>query len=137
MLPSELSVPAGPESASMRWLYCAAYYENGSLRKYLDARPTRISIRLAIRILVDVANGMRHLVSNEHIGTRVVHRDLNSNNVLLDANLKAVVSDFGLAVSFEATRRSKWVLWTVLGFLPSQFSVVFGALFMLAFGTFK
>ena len=43
-----------------------------------------------VRIARQVADGMRHLHS-----LSIVHRDLKSDNVLLDDNLNAKVADFG------------------------------------------
>lgn len=42
---------------------------------------------------VDVARGMRYL--HELIREPVIHRDLNSHNILLHNNGRAVVADFG------------------------------------------
>ena len=45
-------------------------------------------------ILHDVALGLRYL--HNHIPS-IIHRDLSANNVLLDSNLKAKISDLGVA----------------------------------------
>lgn len=48
---------------------------------------------LRLNIGVDVARGMRYL---HELATRpVIHRDLNSHNILLHENGRAVVADFG------------------------------------------
>ena len=45
-----------------------------------------------ISILIDIANGMAYLHKKD-----VIHRDLNSKNVMLTKNLQAKISDYGLA----------------------------------------
>jgi serine/threonine protein kinase len=47
-----------------------------------------------VRIVADIASAMAYLHACE---PPVVHRDLTSPNVLIDANYRAYVSDFGLA----------------------------------------
>jgi serine/threonine-protein kinase TNNI3K len=48
---------------------------------------------LKLSIGVDVARGMRYL--HELADRPVIHRDLNSHNILLHDNGTAVVADFG------------------------------------------
>ncbi|XP_049850484.1 stress-activated protein kinase alpha-like [Schistocerca gregaria] len=64
---------------------------NGSLHKLIryDFGTVR---RLRYRIVLDIARGMAYLHSR-----RLVHRDLNTKNLLLDANYATKISDFGLS----------------------------------------
>lgn len=48
---------------------------------------------LRLNIGIDVARGMRYL--HELAERPVIHRDLNSHNILLHENGRAVVADFG------------------------------------------
>lgn len=48
-----------------------------------------------LNITIDVASSLQYLHSQCH--TPIVHCDLKPSNVLLDSNLTALVSDFGLA----------------------------------------
>jgi serine/threonine protein kinase len=68
--------------------FCA----NGSLAIYIRQNKGKIGFSRKLRILLDVARGMRFLHSNN-----VIHRDLKCENVLLDNNMVAKVADFGLS----------------------------------------
>ena len=46
-------------------------------------------------IAVGVAQGLNYL--HHDCQPQVIHRDIKSNNILLDANLDARIADFGLA----------------------------------------
>ncbi|KAI8529360.1 hypothetical protein RHMOL_Rhmol12G0219400 [Rhododendron molle] len=48
-----------------------------------------------VNICSDIAEGMAYL--HHHSPVRVLHRDLNPSNVLLNDNMTALVSDFGIA----------------------------------------
>ncbi|CAI5460829.1 unnamed protein product [Closterium sp. Yama58-4] len=61
------------------------------------AKPMSLQQRLAV--LVDVADGLSFLHSR-----RIVHRDVKPANVLLDADMRAKVADFGFMRKMEATQ---------------------------------
>ena len=66
-----------------------------SLHAYL-LKPANLNTALEKRlsILCDVANGLLYLHSHT---PAIIHRDLTGNNVLLDSELRAKISDFGNA----------------------------------------
>ncbi|XP_014500297.1 probable receptor-like protein kinase At1g80640 [Vigna radiata var. radiata] len=72
--------------------------ENGSLETQLHGpnRGASLTWYLRLRIAVDVARALEYL--HEHSNPPVVHRDLQSSNVLLDSNFNAKLSDFGFAM---------------------------------------
>lgn len=75
------------------------YLENGSLysRLHDNKIKEKLSWRTRLRIAVDIANGLQYI--HEHTIPRVVHKDVKSSNILLDANMRAKIANFGLAKS--------------------------------------
>ncbi|XP_038066560.1 tyrosine-protein kinase receptor Tie-1-like [Patiria miniata] len=81
-------------------LYVALeFMPNGDLRTYLrnarslgDDDQSTLSPEKLIQFALDVVKGMQHL---DAVG--VIHRDLAARNILLDSQLVAKVSDFGLS----------------------------------------
>ncbi|KAJ6805226.1 calcium/calmodulin-regulated receptor-like kinase 1 [Iris pallida] len=72
------------------------YMTNGSLASHLyDENHEPLKWDLRINIALDVARGLEYL----HDGAvpPVVHRDIKSNNILLDRSMNARVADFGLS----------------------------------------
>ena len=74
------------------------FMPNGTLQQHLhhpssQHRPLDWGTRL--RIALDCARALEFL--HEHAIPTVIHRDFKCTNVLLDQNLRAKVSDFGLA----------------------------------------
>lgn len=75
------------------------YVENGSLHSWLhgEKKKERLSWKTRLSIATDVANGLQYI--HEHTRPRVVHKDIKTSNVLLDANMRAKIANFGLAKS--------------------------------------
>ncbi|CAN1838498.1 Probable LRR receptor-like serine/threonine-protein kinase At3g47570 [Linum perenne] len=80
------------------------FLANGSLEDWLHRQIERISESTTTRSLnfvqrlnaaIDIASAVNYLHS--HCGTPIVHCDLKPSNVLLDEDMVAHVSDFGLA----------------------------------------
>ncbi|KAL7609399.1 serine/threonine receptor-like kinase NFP [Lactuca sativa] len=84
------------EDASCYLVY--EYLENGSLYTRLhESNVDMLNWRTRLGIAVDVANGLQYI--HEHTRPRVVHKDVKSNNILLDTNMRAKIANFGLAKS--------------------------------------
>jgi serine/threonine protein kinase len=76
------------------------YVPGGDLRRYLKNPLTEIPWKLRVQIALDVARAMAFLHSK-----KIMHRDLKSKNLLVDANWKIKVCDFGFARSFQPQKR--------------------------------
>lgn len=66
----------------------------GSVYGVLHTENSRVDWSLLIRMLLDAARGMHFLHSNS---PPIVHSDLKSFNLLIDADWKCKVSDFGMS----------------------------------------
>ena len=63
-----------------------------SLTGFLESSPANIPYHLQVNISHDIALAVAHLHRNG-----ILHRDLSSNNILLNENRKAKVTDFGMS----------------------------------------
>ncbi|CAH9073702.1 unnamed protein product [Cuscuta europaea] len=71
------------------------YMENGSLGEALHCKRLLVDWVSRYNIGVGVAQGLAYLHHDCH--PAIIHRDVKSNNILLDMNLEARIADFGLA----------------------------------------
>ncbi|KAK9056161.1 hypothetical protein SSX86_027250 [Deinandra increscens subsp. villosa] len=74
------------------------YVDNGNLEQWLhgdvgDVSPLTWGIRM--NIILGTAKGLAYL--HEGLEPKVIHRDIKSNNILIDRQWNSKVSDFGLA----------------------------------------
>ena len=70
-----------------------------SLTNFLESPcGKQVSIKKKLKILQHIALGLTYLHKSR---PPIVHRDLSSNNILLTANLKAKIADFGSACLYD------------------------------------
>ncbi|XP_047147987.1 senescence-induced receptor-like serine/threonine-protein kinase [Vigna umbellata] len=75
------------------------YLSEGNLQQKLsDKNPIFLEWTQRLKIAMDAANGLDYL----HNGCKppVIHRDLKTSNILLDENMHAKISDFGVSKTF-------------------------------------
>ncbi|KAM1170947.1 hypothetical protein ACFX15_020807 [Malus domestica] len=77
------------------------YMHNGTLRDHIHGSTTQkhLDWQTRLRIAEDAAKGLEYL----HTGCNpsIIHRDVKTSNILLDINMRAKVSDFGLSRQAE------------------------------------
>ncbi|BFG16245.1 hypothetical protein CerSpe_025190 [Prunus speciosa] len=77
------------------------YMHNGTLRDHIHGSTSQkhLDWQTRLRIAEDAAKGLEYL----HTGCNpsIIHRDVKTSNILLDINMRAKVSDFGLSRQTE------------------------------------
>lgn len=105
------------------------FMPNGTLESWLHP-PSELSgsryldLKARVDIAVDIAGALDYLHTYSH--TTIVHCDLKPSNILLDVNMVAHVSDFGLSKilltsdeSFHSQQQSSAnVLRGTIGYIP-------------------
>ncbi|XP_042430870.1 probable LRR receptor-like serine/threonine-protein kinase At1g53430 isoform X2 [Zingiber officinale] len=99
------------------------YMENNSLARALFGPPKyRLNLEWQTRrnICIGIARGLSYL--HEESRLKIVHRDIKATNILLDKDLNAKISDFGLAKldEEENTHISTRIAGTMLMFCKSR-----------------
>ncbi|XP_057737631.1 probable receptor-like protein kinase At1g80640 isoform X1 [Arachis stenosperma] len=95
--------------------------QNGSLEAHLHG-PTRgsaLTWNMRMKIALDTARGLEYL--HEHCHPPVIHRDMKSSNILLDANFNAKLSDFGLAITDGSQSKKNIKLSGTLGYVAPEY----------------
>ena len=101
------------------------YMPNGSLEKWLYSHNYYLDFVQRLKIMIDVASGLEYL--HHDYSNPVVHCDLKPSNVLLDDDMVAHISDFGIAkllIGNEFMKRTK-TLGTIGYMAPGKVSYNF------------
>ncbi|KAL6217045.1 PREDICTED: probable receptor-like protein kinase At1g80640 [Fragaria vesca subsp. vesca] len=94
---------------------------NGSLETQLHgpSHGSALTWPMRMKIALDTARGLEYL--HEYCNPPVIHRDLKTSNILLDANFNAKLSDFGLAVADGARNNNNIKLSGTLGYVAPEY----------------
>ncbi|TYJ48286.1 hypothetical protein E1A91_A01G051400v1 [Gossypium mustelinum] len=98
------------------------FMPNGSLDKWLYSNTQYLDILQRLNIMIDVASALEYL----HHGnaTPVVHCDLKPNNVLLDEDMVAHLSDFGIAkLLSEEVSMIQTMTMATFGYMAPEYGV--------------
>ncbi|KAA0064902.1 putative receptor-like protein kinase [Cucumis melo var. makuwa] len=100
--------------------------ENGSLETLLHGKTPNQSFLTFCGSLINwlydyplLAQTLEYL--HEHCKPSVIHRDLKSSNILLDANFNAKLSDFGLSVIVGAQNKNDIKLSGTMGYVAPEY----------------
>lgn len=63
-----------------------------------EARSSSLNWQKRLHIIIGIARGLLYLHRDSRL--RVIHRDLKASNILLDRDMNAKISDFGMARIF-------------------------------------
>ncbi|WOG83322.1 hypothetical protein DCAR_0102497 [Daucus carota subsp. sativus] len=98
------------------------FMPSGSLADHLHKRTRKGNSSLPslswvqrLKICIGAAHGLDYLHTGTGIDDRVIHRDVKTSNILLDDNLAAKISDFGLSRTGPANQTCTYVSTRVKG----------------------
>ncbi|KAL8193829.1 hypothetical protein R6Q57_026071 [Mikania cordata] len=102
------------EDCEMVLVYEHAF--KGSLGDYLGnvsntGKTNNLTWAQRIQICLDIAHGINYLHTDMEGKPRIIHRDIKSENILLDENLNAKVADFGLS-KFHPMKQKSSTIYT-------------------------
>ncbi|XP_048420196.1 leucine-rich repeat receptor protein kinase HPCA1-like [Pyrus x bretschneideri] len=98
------------------------YVPNGDLFGILSGRSgIRLDWMRRLKVILGAARGLAYL--HEHANPPIIHRDIKSNNILLDKDLTAKVADFGLSKSMpdSGTDHISTQVKGTLGYLDPEY----------------
>ena len=110
------------------------YMENGSLFCVLSNDVEAMGLDWTRR--VDIIKSIAHAISYMHheCVPIIVHRDISSNNILLNSKLEAFVSDFGTAGLLDLDSSNQTLVAGTYGYIaPGEFLFLYYTFYLFHF----
>ncbi|KAM0038408.1 putative protein kinase RLK-Pelle-L-LEC family [Helianthus debilis subsp. tardiflorus] len=85
------------------------YAFKGSLGNYLMSNEVNLTWAQRIQICLDITYGISYLHTDTEEKPRIIHRDIKSDNILLDENFNAKLADFGLSKSHPTNQQASTI----------------------------
>ncbi|KAJ0803156.1 putative protein kinase RLK-Pelle-CrRLK1L-1 family [Helianthus annuus] len=91
------------------------YMPNGTLKDHLHKDGAPLSWLQLLKICIGAAQGLEYLHTKSESKPPIIHRDVKTSNVLLDADFVAKISDFGIATKGPINETSTHVSTEIKG----------------------
>ncbi|XP_044476872.1 probable LRR receptor-like serine/threonine-protein kinase At3g47570 [Mangifera indica] len=96
------------------------FMPNGSLEKWLYSHNYFLEMLQRLNIMIDVASALEYL--HHDYSTPVIHCDLKPQNILLDEDMVAHVSDFGIAKLLdEGDSKTRTLTLATMGYMAPEY----------------
>ncbi|KAK1288638.1 putative leucine-rich repeat receptor-like protein kinase [Acorus calamus] len=98
------------------------YVPNGSLKQCLTGESgVHLDWKRRLRVALGAAKGLTYL--HELANPPIIHRDIKSNNILLDEQLNAKVADFGLSKPMDKSQKDQEITEVkgTMGYLDPEY----------------
>ncbi|GAY33708.1 hypothetical protein CUMW_007690 [Citrus unshiu] len=96
------------------------FMPNGSLENWLYSNQYFLDVLQRLNIMIDVASALNYL--HDDYTSSIIHCDLKPSNVLLDEDLAAHVSDFGIAKLLgEGDSVAQTMTLATIGYMAPEF----------------
>ncbi|VAH85997.1 unnamed protein product [Triticum turgidum subsp. durum] len=98
-------------------LLCFEYIGNGSLREYITDELRGLEWNTRYQIIKQICHGLHYL----HMENHILHMDLKPDNILLDKDMVAKISDFGLSRLDEKSQTMDAKRCVTLGYCSPEY----------------